>query len=101
MGGELKVDSRPARAAASSSTCRSYRPTPRDRRVGRELAAPPLDARLAEAKTCRRSSPTTARSTAASWRAARERRRAGDHAAGGLEAIALARKHCPNVIFMD
>jgi len=103
MGGELKVDSRPGQGsrfffdlplvpADAAETGAS----------DEELAAPPLDARLAEGEEVSAlvadDSTVNRRILAALLESAGVR---VITAAGGLEAIALARKHSPNVIFMD
>ncbi len=103
MGGELKVDSRPRQGsrfffdlplvpAGTAETGAS----------DAELAAPPLDARLAEGEDVSAlvadDSTVNRRILAALLESAGVR---VITAAGGLEAIALARKHSPNVIFMD
>jgi len=103
MGGDLRVQSRkgqgsrfffalPLVAADASENGASEA----------DLAAPPLDARLAEGEDV--SALVVDDSTVNRRILASLLESAGVRvitAAGGLEAIALARKHSPNVIFMD
>jgi len=103
MGGELRVQSQPGLGS------RFYFDLPlvaagvlENGATEDDLAAPPLDARLAEgedvAALVADDSTVNRRILAALLESAGVR---VITAAGGLEAVTLARKHRPNVIFMD
>jgi PAS domain S-box-containing protein len=103
MGGELKVDSRPRQGSRFFFDLPLVpADTAETGASDAELAAPPLDARLAEGEDVSAlvadDSTVNRRILAALLESAGVR---VITAAGGLEAIALARKHGPNVIFMD
>ena len=104
MGGQLKVESIPD-AGSRFFFALPWTPAPDDAGAGppgMEIATPPLDARLAEGEEL--TALVVDDSTANRRILASLLESAGVRvitAAGGLEAIELARAHRPEVIFMD